>query len=172
MKYQVTASEYADLSEDVQKLYGSENDGSHTIKIEGAPDYAAQEKRITDMDSKLSELLTETKTAKTKAKDAEKELAKLTKKKIDEDGDVDAINASWQKKYEDRETELIGERDENITLLRHEKVHSKAVELATLLAVPGSADVLLPHIESRLSMEIKDGRAVAVVMDTAGKPSA
>lgn len=172
MKYQVTASEYTDLGEDVQKLYGSESDGKHTIKIEGAPDYAAQEQRITDMDSKLAELLTETKDAKKKAKAAQKLVDQAAHDKASKDGDVEALNKSWQTKY-DTDLGAANERADGLnTMLKHEKVHSQAVELATTLAVPGSADVLLPHIESRLSMDIKDGRAVAVVNDMAGKPSA
>jgi len=172
MKYTVSASEYKDLSDDLQKLYGSETDGNHTIKISGMPDYAAQEKRITDMDAKVAELLTETKAAKKAKKDAETAATQAAHNQAQKDGDVDALTKSWEKKYSDLESGLTLERDEALSLLGREKVHSKAVELATTLAVQGSADVLLPHIETRLSMEIKDGRAVTVVKDTAGQPSA
>ena len=87
-------------------------------------------------------------------------------------GDVEAITSSWQKKYDTDTAALKTATDEAMRMLRLEKVHSQAVQLATTLALPGSADVLLPHIESRLSMEIRDGRAVAVVLDSTGKPSA
>lgn len=172
MKYQVTESEYTDLSEDVQKLYGSEKDGNHIFKIDGMPDFDGQKTRITAMDAKIDDLLTETKNAKTKARDAEKELLKANKKKAKEDGDTDALELSWQTKYDTDLGTANTERDDALKMLRLEKVHSRAVELATTLAVPGSADVLLPHIESRLSMTIKDGRAVVEVKDKAGQPSA
>ncbi len=172
MKYLITTTEFAALSDDQKALYGAEKDGNHTFKIDGMPDFATQETRIAAMDAKVEQLLTETKTAKTAKKLAETELAKVTKKKADDSGDIDAINASWQTKYDNDVGEANTARDDAMGMLRTEKIHTKAIELATTLAVPGSANVLLPHIQSRLSMEIKDGRAVAVVLDKAGKPSA
>lgn len=47
-----------------------------------------------------------------------------------------------------------------------------ATEIATTLAVPGSAKALLPHIESRLSVEIREGKPTVVVLDQSGKLSA
>ena len=172
MKYQVTVSEFAALSEDEQKLYGSESDGKYTLKIEGMPDFAAQEQRITDMDAKLAQLLSETKVAKKAKKEAETAAAEAAHARAEKDGDVEVLNKSWQTKFDTAVDAANTERDDAMAMLRQEKVHSRAVELATTMAVPGSADVLLPHIESRLAMEIKDGRAVAVVLDMAGKPSA
>jgi hypothetical protein len=167
MKYQVSASDYEGLDDDAKKLYGSEDDGKHTLKIEGLeiPDVAGLKKKVTD-------LLAEKKDEAKKRKAAEKEAARITAEKAVKDGDVEAVTESWQKKYDTDMAAANEAKDDALKMLRLEKVHSKAVELATTLAVPGSADVLLPHIESRLSMDIKDGRAVAVVMDTDGKPSA
>jgi hypothetical protein len=167
MKYQVSASDYEGLDDDAKKLYGSEDDGKHTLKIEGLeiPDVAGLKKKVTD-------LLAEKKDEAKKRKAAEKEAARITAEKAVKDGDVEAVTESWQKKYDTDMAAANEAKDDALKMLRLEKVHSKAVELATTLAVPGSADVLLPHIESRLSMDIKDGRAVAVVMDAQGKPSA
>lgn len=168
MKYQVTAEEFTALSEDQQKMYGAEKDGNHIFKIEGMP---AQED-VSGLKTKVEQLLKEKKDEQTARKAAEKVASDEAAAAAQKSGDKDAINASWQAKYDTDLAAANTERDASLTMLRNEKVHSKAVELATQLAVPGSANVLLPHIESRLSMEIKDGRAVAVVMDMAGKPSA
>jgi len=167
MKYQVTKAAFEALDEDIQKLYGSEKDGNHTLKIEGLeiPD-------VEGLKAKNAQLLKEAKEAKDAKKAAETKATDDAAAAAQKAGDVDAINASWQKKYDDALAEANTKADDALRMLRLEKVHSQAIELATTLAVPGSADVLLPHIESRLSMDIKDGRAVAVVMDTAGKPSA
>ncbi len=172
MKYQVTASEYADLNEDVQKNYGSEKDGKHTIKVDGMPDYAEQEARITAMDTKVTDLLTETKTAKKKAKDAEALAAQAVHDKANKDGDVEALEKSWQKKYDTLEETLTGERDVATGALHQATAHSDAMELSTTLAVKGSAIALMPHIEPRIYVEIVDGKAVSKVRDINGQPSA
>jgi hypothetical protein len=136
------------------------------------PDYAAQEDRIVAMDAKVTDLLTETKTAKKTAKDAQKLADQAAHDKASNDGDVEALNASWQKKFDTMETSLTGERDLSNSALNKATSHSTAVELAATLAVKGSSDVLLPHIMPRLTTEIVDGEAVVKVLGKDGKPSA
>lgn len=51
-------------------------------------------------------------------------------------------------------------------------VGQTATKLAAELAISGSADVLLPHIQSRLTVEIKDGAPSVRVLDLQGKPTA
>ena len=164
LKYQIDSLD--GLDEATQAFYEKSGDG-YKLKIEGLeiPDVSGLKKKVDD-------LLAEKKAEQKARKEAEKKAADEAAEAAQKAGDVDAINASWQKKYEDGMAGIATERDDALSMLRLEKVHSKAVELATTLAVPGSADVLLPHIESRLSMDIVDGRAKAVVLDTAGKPSA
>lgn len=165
LKFQVETLD--GLDESIQKMY-TEKDGKFTLAIDGLP----KQEDVSGLKAKVDELLDEAKKAKKEAKDAQKEADRITAEKAEKDGDVEALKASWQKKY-DTDLASANERADSLdNMLKHEKIHSQAVELATTLAVPGSADVLLPHIEKRLSMDIKDGRAVAVVMDTAGRPSA
>lgn len=168
MKYQVSASDYEGLSDDQKALYGDAKDGKHTLKIEGLP----QVEDVSGLKSKNAELLTEAKDAKDDARQLRKDLQKATTKKAKEDGDMDALEASWQEKYDTDLGTAHGERDDVLKLLDTAVAHSKAVELATTLAVPGSFKALLPTIEPRIAVEIKDGRAVAVVKDKDGKPSA
>ncbi len=168
MKYKVSASDYEGLSDDQKALYGEVKDDQHTLKIEGLP----KVEDVSGLKAKNEQLLKEAKDAKDARKKAEKKAADEATAAAQKSGDVEAINASWQTKYDTDLGAANDKADDALSMLRLEKVHSRAVELATTLAVSGSADVLLPHIESRLSMEIKDGRAVAVVMDLQGKPSA
>jgi len=56
--------------------------------------------------------------------------------------------------------------------IRDLTVGRTATEIATTLAIPGSAKALLPHIERRLSVEQRDGKPAVVVLDQAGKLSA
>ena len=165
MKYEVKTLD--GLDDSVKGLY-SEHGSVYRLKVEGLP----KPEDVTGLKNKVDELLKEKKTeqaarkaAEKKAQDEADELAKKT-------GDVDALNTSWETKYNDAIAELTGERDEAMSMLHDAKVHTVGVEMATALAIPGSAGVLLPHIEPRLSMDIKDGRANIVVLDAEGKPSA
>jgi len=51
-------------------------------------------------------------------------------------------------------------------------VGAAASSMAAEIAVQGSASLLLPHIERRLTVEIRDGKAVTKVLDKEGRPSA
>ena len=165
LKFQVDTIE--GLDESVQKMY-TEKDGKFTLAIEGLP----KQEDVSGLKTKVEQLLTEAKEAKQKAKDAKKLADEATHNKAKNDGDIEALTASWETKYKTDTDTLTTERDDALGMLRAEKVHSKAVEMAGTLAIPGCADVLLPHITPRITMTIKDGRAVTEVLDAAGKPSA
>lgn len=101
---------------------------------------------------------------------------KATDKAIEEaakkNGDVEALEKSWSEKLA-TETK---QRDEKLTeyqqMINRMTIGSEAQRLAAALALPGSADVLLPHIERRLQVEVKDGAPIVRVLDKDGKPSA
>lgn len=166
-----------DIDEAQRSLY-TEKDGKFVLGIEGlpTPDTSETDKRIESMDAKIKELLSEKKALATKTKEAEdlakREAAELAKK----NGDTDALEASWQEKHDATVAGLKEEYEPRITelegLLKRATVTTQATQLASELAVPGSAVALLPHIQSRLKMEIRDGQAVTVVTDADGKPSA
>jgi len=124
------------------------------------------------MAAKLDELLGETKEAKRKAKEAEEAKARELEEAHKKSGDVAALEKSWQDKLAKRESELAAERDAMSGHLRAATVNATAIALAAELAVPGSASVLLPHIERRLNLEVREGKPVVTVLDKNGQPSA
>ena len=159
------------LSEDVAKMYKKDGEG-FILAISGLPDYGKQETRIEKMDAKIDDLLTEKKKAKTEAEEAKAAADKATHDAAQKGGDIDALNASWQKKYDDLGAEhetLLTSRDGTINKLTS---GSAATTIASELALKGSSDVLLPHISKRLKTDIVDGVAKTVVLDADGKPSA
>jgi hypothetical protein len=91
-------------------------------------------------------------------------------------GNVEELERSWSEKYARREAELNGmlesERGTLSTQIRDLTVGRTATDIASSLAIPGSAEALLPHIERRLSVEQRDGKPVVVVLDKQGKLSA
>lgn len=129
-------------------------------------------KGIDALKAKNDELLTEKKDAQRKAREEAEAAKAALEEAARKSGDVAALEKSWQDKLAKREAELIAERDGLGNVVRDLTVNSTATELSAKLAIPGSADVLLPHIKNRLALETQDGKPVVRVLGADGKPSA
>lgn len=117
------------------------------------------------LEEKNRELIAEKGQAKSEAQKAAEEAAKKA-------GDVDALEKSWQEKLDS----AVSEKDAQIAKLQATvgdmTSGAAARKMAADIALPGSADVLMPHIERRLKTEMGDGGAIVRVLDRDGKPSA
>lgn len=169
LKYQLDTLEGVD--DTVRALY-TEKDGKFVLGIEGLP----QPEDVSGLKSKVEELLGEKKAAEKKAREAE-EAARLEREELArKSGNVEELEKSWSEKYSKREAELSAmleqERGTLSTQIRDLTVGRTATDIASALAIPGSAKALLPHIERRLSVEQRDGKPVVVVLDQQGKLSA
>lgn len=169
LKFQLDSLDGVD--ESIQALY-VEKDGKFVLGIEGLP----QPEDVSGLKSKVEELLGEKKLAEKKAREAE-EAARLEREELArKSGNVEELEKSWSEKYTRREAELNGlleqERGSLGGQIRDLTVGRTATDIATTLAIPGSAKALLPHIERRLSVEQRDGKPTVVVLDQAGKLSA
>lgn len=165
LKYQLDSLE--GLDEGARAFY-EEKDGKFQLKVDGIP----QGEDVSGLKAKVEELLAEKKSASQKAKEAEAEAKRIAEEAARKNGDVEALEKSWNEKYSKREQELMSERDGLVGQIKELTVGRAATDLASELAIPGSAKALLPHIQSRLSMDIRDGKPSVVVMDANGKPSA
>ncbi|MHC8321140.1 hypothetical protein ACYZT4_10645 [Pseudomonas sp. GB2N2] len=169
LKYQLDTLD--GLDDSVKSLY-TEKEGKFVLGIEGLP----QPEDVSGLKAKVDELLGEKKTAEKKAREAE-ELARTEREEAArKSGNVEELEKSWSEKYNRREAELNGtleqERTTLSTQIRDLTVGRTATDIASALAIPGSAKALLPHIERRLSVEQRDGKPVVVVLDQQGKLSA
>jgi hypothetical protein len=169
LKFQLDTLDGVD--ESVRALY-TEKDGKFVLGIEGLP----QPEDVSGLKSKVEELLGEKKAAEKARKDAE-EAARLEREEAArKSGNVEELEKSWSEKYNRREAELNGlleqERGSLGSQIRDLTVGRTATDIAAALAIPGSAKALLPHIERRLSVELRDGKPTVVVLDQAGKLSA
>ncbi|MDP4572304.1 hypothetical protein A1395_22100 [Pseudomonas protegens] len=169
LKFQLDTLEGVD--ESVRAFY-TEKEGKYVLGIEGLP----QPEDVTGLKSKVQELLDEKKAADKARKDAEEQARLEREEALRKSGNVEELEKSWSEKYSRREAELAGQLEsERNTLqgqIRDLTVGRTATEIATTLAIPGSAKALLPHIERRLSVEQRDGKPTVVVLDQAGKLSA
>ena len=169
LKYQLDTLD--GLDDSVKSLY-TEKEGKFVLGIEGLP----QPEDVSGLKAKVDELLGEKKAAEKKAREAE-EAARLEREELArKSGNVEELEKSWSEKYNRREAELNGtleqERNTLSTQIRDLTVGRTATDIASALAIPGSAKALLPHIERRLSVEQRDGKPVVVVLDQQGKLSA
>jgi len=169
LKFQLDTLDGVD--EAVRALY-TEKDGKFVLGIEGLP----QQEDVSGLKAKVDELLGEKKAAEKKAREAE-EAARLEREEAArKSGNVEELERSWTEKFTRREAELTGTLEqERATLsgqIRDLTVGRTATDIASALAVQGSAKALLPHIERRLSVEQRDGKPVVVVLDAQGKLSA
>ncbi|CAI8801420.1 Scaffolding protein [Pseudomonas sp. IT-P74] len=169
LKFQIDSLDGVD--EAVRALY-TEKDGKFVLGIEGLP----QQEDVSGLKAKVDELLGEKKAAEKKAREAE-EAARLEREELArKSGNVEELERSWSEKYNRREAELNGtleqERQTLSGQIRDLTVGRTATDIASALAIPGSAEALLPHIERRLSVEQRDGKPVVVVLDKQGKLSA
>lgn len=169
LKFQIDSLDGVD--EAVRALY-AEKDGKFVLGIEGLP----QQEDVSGLKAKVDELLGEKKAAEKARKDAEEQARLEREEAARKSGNVEELEKSWSEKYNRREAELNGmleqERGTLSTQIRDLTVGRTATDIASALAIPGSAKALLPHIERRLSVEQRDGKPVVVVLDQQGKLSA
>jgi hypothetical protein len=169
LKFQLDTLEGVDDS--VKALY-VEKDGKFVLGIEGLP----QPEDVSGLKSKVEELLSEKKAAEKARREAEDAARTEREEAARKSGNVEELEKSWSEKYNRREAELNGmleqERGTLSGQIRDLTVGRTATDIASALAIPGSAKALLPHIERRLSVEQRDGKPVVVVLDQQGKLSA
>lgn len=169
LKYQLDTLD--GLDDSVKSLY-TEKEGKFFLGIEGLP----QPEDVSGLKAKVDELLGEKKAAEKARKDAEEQARLEREEAARKSGNVEELEKSWSEKYNRREAELNGmleqERGTLSTQIRDLTVGRTATDIASALAIPGSAKALLPHIERRLSVEQRDGKPVVVVLDQQGKLSA
>jgi len=133
-----------------------------TASIEASKGF---QESITKLEDNNKALLSEKAAAKKAAQESQEEAAKKS-------GDVEALEKSWSDKL-NAET---GSRDEKLTAYERQisdmTAGATARKMAAELALPGSADVLLPHIKGRLSVDMSGDSPLVRVLDVDGKPSA
>jgi hypothetical protein len=157
------------IDESLQGLY-EQTDTGYQLKVTGIPE--PEKEDLSGLKNKVDELLREKKAASQKAREAAEEADAARLEAAKKGNDTEALDKSWQEKFNAREVELKKELDELSGTLVKLTSGQTATKIAAEIAVQGSADVLLPHLERRLRTEFRDGSPVTVVLDKDGKPSA
>lgn len=167
IEYQLESLE--NIDETLQGLY-EQTDTGYQLKVTGIPE--PEKEDLSGLKNKVDELLREKKAASQKAREAAEEADAARLEAAKKGNDTEALDKSWQEKFNAREVELKKELDAMSGTLVKLTSGQTATKIAAEIAVQGSADVLLPHLERRLRTEFRDGSPVTVVLDKDGKPSA
>ena len=140
-------------------------DATPTPSAFSEADFLALKDSVSKLEAKNQELISEKAKAKREAEQAALDAAK-------KGGDVEALEKSWQEKLSSRETELTTQLQTYQQMIQQVTSGAAATELAARLALDECSPALLPHIQARLTTEIKDGKPTLRVLDKDGKPSA
>lgn len=163
LKFKIDKATYDALSDEQKAMYAETGDGFQ-MQIEGLPD-------VTGLEAKVNELLGEKESEAEKRRAAELAAQQAADEKARSAGDVTALENSWRQKLTEQEqryqSQIEGLNGSLNTLLVDNVANSLAAKLAG-----EAAPVMLPHLKSRLTVEMQDGKPVTRVLDASGKPSA
>lgn len=160
---------------------GGDGDGGDDEAAKKAAEEKANAEKLANYDNitaQMEEQKAELEKFKAKHAEAEKhrkEQEQAARKAAEEaakkSGDVEALEKSWSEKLSASEAAHAESEATYKGMINDLTVGAAATTMAAELALDGSAEVLIPHIKSRLTMELRDGKpTVKVTVD--GKPSA
>ena len=169
LKAKISKADYDKLSDELKNEYKPSGD-DYVLDVDGLDD-AGELRRAKEREAQRA------KDEKERADKAEKE-AKELREKLDEGattdarkrGDIEALEKSWKEKHDnavkDGKAEADKLRDQMRRLLVRDKARALAEEIST------APELILPHIESRMSAEFDGETPITRVLDVDGKPSA
>lgn len=180
LKFQV--SSLTDVDEAARPFYVKKADDRFELAVDGIDDtsslrnaLASEREERKTAKARVTELEEQLRTVQESARTAAQEHARNS-------ADVRAIEDGWKKKH----AEELAARDATIAAkdgeykpqieklrgnLQRLLVENEAARIASAIAMPGCASILIPHLRQRLSMTERDGEQVTVVLDKAGKPT-
>ena len=158
LKFEVEKLE--DVDEGLRPLY-EESEGKFRLKVNGIPK--------PEVDNTLADRIKALETNNGKLLDEKRKAKEEAARKS---GDIDSIEKSWAEKLKAREDELTGSLSQYEKLVSDLSSGTAARKLASEIFKSEFSELVMPHITSRLTTEMKDGKAIVRVLDKAGQPSA
>lgn len=148
----------------------------HQAEVIDPAEYLALKESVVNLEANNQKLLKQKSDAKKAADQAILDAARssgdvesITKSYEDK---FSALELSWSEKYKALEASSGASSTEFNGIINELTVNSTARSIAAEISKPGFSEVFMPHLQSRLSVEIKNGKPITRVMDKAGKLSA
>lgn len=170
MKYLLTKEEYEALSDEQKALYkvNPKDDKQFVLSVEGMPEI----EDVEGLKTKNKQLLDEKKKLEQEKQQEIDAAVEAALKEAQKSGDAEALGKSWEQKFNNKVAEMQAIIDSKDSTISNLTSGSEALRIATELAVDGSSDALLPHVQRRLKTEMVDGEPVVKVLGIDGKISA
>jgi hypothetical protein len=162
LKLKIKKDAFDALSEDMQKLYKADGD-DFLLAVDGLEDTGAL-KRAKDREVQAR------KDAQAELKAAQEKLAQLEGDDARKKGDIETLEKSWNKKFEDQKAAFEEQISSKNQFIQKTLIDGEAVKIANEIST--SPALILPHIKSRLSANLEGDSPVTQVLDADGKPSA
>jgi len=135
-------------------------------------EFASLKASVEKLTANNQALLREKADAAKAAKEAEASALAAKEEAAKKSGDVGALEKSWQAKLDAATKGFTDQLAKANGSIKDLTAGAQARALAAELAMPGLSDGLMPHINSRLTVEFTDDGPVTRVLDKNGKPSA
>lgn len=127
---------------------------------------------VKKLEAKNAEILAEKKAAAAKAREAEAKAAAEAEAAAKKSGNVEALEASWQAKYDTLKQERDASDAEKTGVITDLTAGATATSIAAEMALKGSESVLAQLIRPQIGVEIQDGKSMVRILDKTGKPTA
>jgi hypothetical protein len=170
LKSRLTKAEFDALPDALKEYYKAEGDvyllqSDDAAELRAAKDREAEARR--DAEAERDRLKAEKAEAERVAREAADEAARERAKK---DGDISALETSWQAKVDAAKNEGKAEADKLRNMLTDLLVDKEALRIANEIST--SPKLIEPHIRKRLKAELDGDKPKTRVLDAAGEPSA
>lgn len=162
LKHKISKADFDKLPDAIKSEYIADGDG-YRLDVEGFEDVGPL-KRAKDREAQLR------REAEERLRTAQEELDRINGDDARKRGDIQTLEKSWQKKLEDKETELNGKLSNRDNFIKSQLVDNVASQVAHKISKAPA--ILLPHIKARLTADFEGDTPVTRVLDAAGKPSA
>jgi len=170
LKLTITQEEYEALSEGFKEAYVTDGD-NYKLDVSGLEDTGAL-KRAKDYEKE------QRKAAEKRSRELSDEMKGL-QDQLDElkndgsrkKGDVEALERSYQDKIAKQKEESDAAQAKLNRIIEKQTLEAKANQIATKLCGENS-DIILPHIKSRMKVEITDDEAHVRVLNDQGEVTA
>ena len=168
LKRKITKAEFEALSEVQQGLYVADND-DYVLDIEDSAfeNLKSEKKAIQD---KLAKYEAEEEERIRKAEERAKKKALEEYEKAKDDKDIEAIEKSWQEKYDKLNAEKTASDERYSNYVKKALIDTEVMRMANEIST--APTLLAPHIRSRLDVDFTGEQPKLIVLDNNGMRSA
>lgn len=167
LRRKITAEQFTALSELLQAEYKKDANGAYVLDTDDASELTSTIERLRKAEKDLKTSLTSTQAERD---DLAARIAAAEHNDLSKRGDVEALNKSWETKFNATTGELKAQLSARDDLLKSSAVDGFASKLANEIST--SPNLMVRVIKDRLVADLEGNAATVKILGTDGKPSA